>query len=849
MNNYIMSASCKGSRPKALAPSCHAFRQAAISKLMKDRSVARFVVAPSGFGKTTLAMQYAQLVFDFKHVFWFDGANPFFLRHLDAGDFAQQILKHDKSAALCVFDNTPLLDSSRSELFSACIDELLQNSCEVLVCSTPARVLEPRFQRDRCVLRANDLLVRGAEQQQFALSTKTFAEACVTSEACANAADHTSPKVAPSALSTINVPALVWGGAAQAQLMLEHFAEDDLTVKLKRFALLVLLLQQGDLAFACAAAGVSLRDLEDEQLYDYLFLGVRIEREQFASVRLPADLIIASFSAGCPSVFHESEEAFIAVVNKLAAQGKYERALQVAECTFSLESRMRWLSNNAFELAFSGNAVHAQNAFNKLERAVQSTSSPLDESAQEAYRRAQVLLAACVCVIEVGVQSARNGASARNPKELRVERNEALQQLLECSAVAADNGPKRWFAYAVAHACMPSTADQDAALRVLHDYGACMQTDIQQCKEALFAGTLDEWSSLWRPVCAVSYLLKEGIDEALQAWDVWCAAGAREEALVLAGLMAVVSIRSKLVLSETSPRMMDYLQNTQRQARYPVIAQVLKNSLFVPQHAQQAATYSYKVSEIPKLEINLLGGFELSLDGEPFELASISRKKAKLLLALLAVNIGHELSRDYLMQSLWPTLPSNRARKNLYVVWSDLRRTFSVDDGTCPYLVRQDDSYRLDTRYVSCDIQHVKQDCRELQFGVVDVGAWSGILDRVSSRYSVTVLPAELDNKEIARCRNHYSVLITDALTSAADRLSDSGDPQSALWFAREAIERDAMREDAYVSLMRAQIAAGQRSSAMHTYFMCKRMLSEELGIDPSQNTMRLYEDILNETW
>ena len=100
MNNYIMSASCKGSRPKALAPSCHAFRQAAISKLMKDRSVARFVIAPSGFGKTTLAMQYAQLVFDFKHVFWFDGANPFFLRHLDAGDFAQQILKHDKSAAL-----------------------------------------------------------------------------------------------------------------------------------------------------------------------------------------------------------------------------------------------------------------------------------------------------------------------------------------------------------------------------------------------------------------------------------------------------------------------------------------------------------------------------------------------------------------------------------------------------------------------------------------------------------------------------------------------------------------------------------------------------------------------------
>ena len=90
---------------------------------------------------------------------------------------------------------------------------------------------------------------------------------------------------------------------------------------------------------------------------------------------------------------------------------------------------------------------------------------------------------------------------------------------------------------------------------------------------------------------------------------------------------------------------------------------------------------------------------------------------------------------------------------------------------------------------------------------------------------------------------------MTDALTSAAARLSDSGEPISAMWFAREALSRDTLREDAYETLMRAQIAAGQRSSALNTFFQCKKMLSEELGIDPSIRTQRLYESILDEKW
>ena len=45
---------------------------------------------------------------------------------------------------------------------------------------------------------------------------------------------------------------------------------------------------------------------------------------------------------------------------------------------------------------------------------------------------------------------------------------------------------------------------------------------------------------------------------------------------------------------------------------------------------------------------------------------------------------------------------------------------------------------------------------------------------------------------------------------------------------------------------MRAQLACNQRTSAVDTYFACREMLAEGLGLDPSRSMMDLYLSILN---
>jgi DNA-binding SARP family transcriptional activator len=53
------------------------------------------------------------------------------------------------------------------------------------------------------------------------------------------------------------------------------------------------------------------------------------------------------------------------------------------------------------------------------------------------------------------------------------------------------------------------------------------------------------------------------------------------------------------------------------------------------------------------------------------------------------------------------------------------------------------------------------------------------------------------------------------------------------------------LREDLYQVALRCQITAGQRSGAIDTFMQCRSKLSEELGLDPSSETMGLYQEIL----
>jgi SARP family transcriptional regulator, regulator of embCAB operon len=66
------------------------------------------------------------------------------------------------------------------------------------------------------------------------------------------------------------------------------------------------------------------------------------------------------------------------------------------------------------------------------------------------------------------------------------------------------------------------------------------------------------------------------------------------------------------------------------------------------------------------------------------------------------------------------------------------------------------------------------------------------------------------------------------------------GDPALAARDAVEAIRSDPYRESAVRLLIRAHLAAGDHAAAAHAYEAFKRVLSEELGVEPSEATTEL---------
>lgn len=250
--------------------------------------------------------------------------------------------------------------------------------------------------------------------------------------------------------------------------------------------------------------------------------------------------------------------------------------------------------------------------------------------------------------------------------------------------------------------------------------------------------------------------------------------------------------------------------------------------------------------EIPHLCVKLFGGLEVRIGGEVVSSPYFKRQKVKTLLAVLVINLGKEISRDRLSEILWPGSPYEAAKRNFYGIWSLLKKALQTPVGEeCPYFIRSQFCCKLDSRFVTSDVKDFEEACQALIFKTPDSAECSRLYHEFMGSYQGELLPSETKNAVINEARHAIKVRRADALSACAGRLYERGEYQLALWFARAVLERDNTREDAYITLMQAQIAIGQRTAALKTYLTCRRYLADELGIDPSVKAVRLYNDII----
>lgn len=253
---------------------------------------------------------------------------------------------------------------------------------------------------------------------------------------------------------------------------------------------------------------------------------------------------------------------------------------------------------------------------------------------------------------------------------------------------------------------------------------------------------------------------------------------------------------------------------------------------------------------LPLCHVRMFGGLEVSVGSKTVRERDWRKRKARLLFAMLVCKRGQDVPRDQVFEYLWPEMDPERAKNNLYVIWSTMKSVLAGDSdnsGKSPYVESVGGVCRTVRDNVRSDLDAFEEMLAEAKTAEVngDIKSAAGAYERIAELYRGDLLPGDVYDDWFLELREHYRIVFVDSMLRASRLLMDADDPDAALVFVRKAIQRDSLREDLYQCALRCQIAAGQRSAAIDTYFQCRARLDEELGLDPSPETRALYQEIL----
>jgi DNA-binding SARP family transcriptional activator/ATP/maltotriose-dependent transcriptional regulator MalT len=253
---------------------------------------------------------------------------------------------------------------------------------------------------------------------------------------------------------------------------------------------------------------------------------------------------------------------------------------------------------------------------------------------------------------------------------------------------------------------------------------------------------------------------------------------------------------------------------------------------------------------LPVCHVRFFGGLEVSIGGRSIREKDWRKRKARLLCAMLVLRRGQDVPREQLLEHLFAEMDPERAKNNLYVVWSTMKSVLMGDGAKgspLPYFEAVGGVCRAVRENIRSDVD----DFDKLMAAAAkheaegELGAALRDYEALSSLYRGELLPGDVYDDWFAELREHYKITFVNAMLAASGILTGAGDPGNALMYIRRAIQTDPLREDLYQTALRCQIAAGQRSGAIDTYLQCRSRLSEDLGLDPSAETRALYEQIL----
>ena len=242
-----------------------------------------------------------------------------------------------------------------------------------------------------------------------------------------------------------------------------------------------------------------------------------------------------------------------------------------------------------------------------------------------------------------------------------------------------------------------------------------------------------------------------------------------------------------------------------------------------------------------RITFRLLGDFEVASGGRPLEIGS---PKQRRLLALLAVNPNRPVQLDAILDVLWPDGPPTSAQSTLQSLVSRLRAELGTGNAR---LRLRETGYVLEADRAQVDAHRFEDLASQGRDAAArtDPGRAAELFGEALELWRGPALADLADTEpfrpEAARLEESRLGVIEDL----AEAELTLGRPAQALARLEPHVEANPLRERAWGQRMLALYRLGRQADALRAYQSLRRLLADELGLEPTPALRQLEQQIL----
>lgn len=252
---------------------------------------------------------------------------------------------------------------------------------------------------------------------------------------------------------------------------------------------------------------------------------------------------------------------------------------------------------------------------------------------------------------------------------------------------------------------------------------------------------------------------------------------------------------------------------------------------------------------LPKVIIKTLGQFSVCINNQIVADNIWEGNKPKLLLKSIICHNTREVSKDILIDDIWPDASVKAGEKNFKINLHRLRKVLEPEVNKYvgySYVTMDAGRVSLDAELVSIDIDifiNLAQQGYE-RFARDELALAISFFEQAVDIYKGDFLAEESYEAWIDLKRDSLRSYYIEILMTMARIYEEQEQPFQAVEYLKKAIQCDPLHEEAYQNLMIVYADAGMTKTAAALYERWRQIAISELGVEPDPETRNIYNKI-----